>query len=588
MNITCLDYILNNIFSTYDFFLLEIYAIPEETRKEYLSKLLLRKDSSSQKNVRLLKYIYSALNENNYKLWNEEALCKNLDITPRMLDCHKSRLLKSMREFHFDWETKVKRIRENFEGDEIDLLMKTGKEMSRIGMIKEAKQVYFKAEGKINKLIQKDPSERNYLYLSDIYRRLSLYYFLQRDARKFNLYKSKCDKLLKSAARKNFSKKTSSLLKIRQLRIEYRKLKFNTPSDKNVLKSKDILEHILAEAGKIDDTENLIFSLDHLSAIYMKLRDLDKAEELVKKGIAVAEENDLTSKSIVFDVLHELIKFRRNNRNAKSFLKKLEKSYSLLNKIDCDYEDLRTIRYNYIRMLIFFNREESDSEAEKFINDLILCSNKADAISKWYLELSDRLSSSIYNWQGIMTNAGDFRLDINVNKKLLDIFEQTNYNTLIHYNKFYDPETLAVLYLNQIDLEFWKGANCNFENARYFIKKLERLIKTRHIGINPSWFISSKIGIQIFEDLSYLPKKEVFDKHFVSIKEFIESIKDEKRSFNIADELAKLIFISNRLNIQRFTHEVKNLELWLKTNHPEHYKAILNAAEIENKGFRVA
>lgn len=588
MNITRLDYILNNIFNAYDFFLLEVYAIPKETRKEYLNKLLNRKDAGSQKNVRFLKYIYSILEGNSYKEWNEEALCKKLEISRRMLDCHKSRLLKSMREYYFGWEERAKRLEEGIKGDEIDRLVATGNEMSRIGMIKEAKHVYFKAEGKINKILSKDPSEKNYIYLADIYRRLSLYYFLQRDARKFNLYKAKCDKLLKSALKRNFSVKTLTALKIRQLRTEYWKLKFNTPSDKNVLKSKSILEEILKEAGKISDYENMLFALDNLGGVYMKLRNLDKAEELIKEGLFIAEGGNLHNKSIVFEILMDLIKFRKNNKTAKSFLKKLEKAISILSNSECEYEDLKTVKYNYIRMLIFFNREGSDSAAENFINDLILYSNKADAISKWYLELSDRLSSSIYTWHGIMTGADEFQLDINVNKKLLEMFEEMNYNTLIHYNKFYDPETLAVLYLNQIDLEFWKGTACNFENAHYFIKKLDRLIKTRHIGINKSWFISSKIGIKIFEDMNIMPKKDVFDKHFVTVKEFIDSIKDEKRSFNIADELAKLIFISKKLNVKRFIYEVKNLEAWLKSNHPEHYRAIVNAAEIESKGYRVA
>lgn len=583
-----MDYILNNIFNTYDFFLLDIYAIPKESRKEYLHKLLVRKDAGSQKNVRLLKYIYSVLEGDGYKDWNEQTLCKNLKITPRMLDCHKSRLLKSMREFHFGWDEREKQIKENFTGDEIDLLMETGWEMSRIGMIKEAKQVFFKAEGKLNSKIKKDPSEKNYLYLSDIYRRVCLYYFLQRDARKFNLYKSKHDKLLKSASSKKFSSDGMTLLNIRHLRIEYRKLKFNTPSDKNILKARDILEQILKEAGKIKNYVEMLFALDHLAGIFTKLRQLDDAENLLRRGLTLAEKHDLPSKAVVFDILLELVKFRRNNKTAKSFLKKLEKAYSILKNGNYDYEDLRTIKYNHIRMLIFFNMDESDAEAEKFINDLILYSNKADAISKWYLELSDRLSSSIYRWRAVMTGTQDFKLDITINKKLLEVFEDMNYNTLIHYNKFYDPETLAILYLNQIDLEFWKGTECNFENARYFIKRLERLIKTRHIGINSSWFISSKIGLSIFEDMSHMTKKEVFDKHFISIKEFINSIKDEKRSFNIFDELAKLIYISKKLNVKRLTFEVSNLESWLKNHNSEHYKAILNASEVENKGFRVA
>src|SRR5690606_18516755 len=101
-NITPLDNILNNIFSTYDFFLFEVYAIPEDIRREYLSKLLLRKGGAKQKNVRFLRYIYRVLEENKIRMWDENLICKELGVSARMLDCYKSRILKSLREHYFE------------------------------------------------------------------------------------------------------------------------------------------------------------------------------------------------------------------------------------------------------------------------------------------------------------------------------------------------------------------------------------------------------------------------------------------------------------------------------------------------------
>lgn len=580
--------ILNNIFSTYDFFLFEVFAIPEEMRKEYLNKLLVRKNSGKQKNVRLIKFIYNILGGYDLKDWDEAYICKKLDITPRMLDCHKSRILKSLREFYFGHKD------ENIPGKDSWERLRYVNMMFYRGMVKEAKQEYLKLEKKIKSRLnnQEKNNISNYLMLSEIYLYLSHYYYYQRDQRKFNLYLGKAQKNLKSAE-KNKEKHKINLneleaIRISILKINYYKAIFKTLSGKSYDAIISVLEEIVQKAKNIDAVQEMIFAHKQLGIEYQRLKDFDMSDKNFKQGMKLAKAIKDEESIMVQELLLMLNTFFRDNKKASQLHAKSEKYYYILKNDFSDHNALLMVQSIYLRMLIFYNKESSDEVSDDFIRNLILFSQKADAISKWYLELSDRLASSLYSWEAVMLNTNEFSFDVSVNKKLLSSFEDMNYNTLIHFNKFYSPETLAVLYLNQIDLEFWKGKNCNYDNAIYFIKKLERLIKGKHVGTNPTWMISSKIGVNIFEDMKIKSSKDVFDKYFMTIKQFIESITSENHPYNILDDFAKLIFISKILKIERMTNETKNLGVWIRKNHPELVKALLSVAEIKKPGFQVA
>ena len=231
MNITPLDNILNNIFSTYDFFLFEVFAIPEEVRRDYLNKLLTRKGGAKQKNVRFLRHLYKVLEENKLNLWDEKLICHELKISPRMLDCYKSRILKSLREMYFDQNKHLQTFGEDIpDGPKRNLAI--AENMFRIGMVKEAKQIYLKLEGDIGKIKPSEQKEYREI-LSAIYEAMVTYYSFQRDLRKFNLYLSKAESNLKKALKYLLEDQTFNI-KLRVLKIRFRKLSLKTISSKNI------------------------------------------------------------------------------------------------------------------------------------------------------------------------------------------------------------------------------------------------------------------------------------------------------------------------------------------------------------------
>jgi hypothetical protein len=83
-------------------YLYEVSAIPENIREEYLQKLLKRKNSENQKNVRLIKAIYKYINEDKISRWDPEYVCKMLEINNNAAS--RNRAFKRLRQYYFKWK----------------------------------------------------------------------------------------------------------------------------------------------------------------------------------------------------------------------------------------------------------------------------------------------------------------------------------------------------------------------------------------------------------------------------------------------------------------------------------------------------
>ena len=581
--------ILNNIFSTYDFFLFEIFAIPADCRKEFLNKLLERKGSEKQKNVILLRYVYNVIDRNKPDEWEEEKVCRALKISPRMLDCHKSRILKSIREYYFRWDEIEKELRKDFKGDEIEWQMTKVRKMINIGMQKEAKHILLSLEKKLNK---EKKNKRYYLMLSEVYEHLVTFYFNYNDNRKFNDYFKKAKNLYKDFQKSgaNFAAKGNVflLLKITMNYARALGTRFKPPNPNNITDSIFIYEELARDSKKAKRYPQALRFYHKASNLYLRYGDLNSSLKICKAGYELAKKKGLDEEAILFDCQLALQQFKKNNKNAKGVFKKIEKGYQYVSANYKHTGNLIIMHLYYLSMLIFLNKDDDDKEADRYITNLILFSYKAKAISDWYRELSDRYTANLCEWKLNMKNVKDYSLSVYINTKVLKDFEEINYETLIRFNKFYDSETLAISYINQIEIEFWKGTDGNFENAQYFIKKLERLSKTKHLVTNLTWLASLKIGINIFDDLRTKKASEVFDKYYKEIREFIATVTSEDYSYNMADVISKLIFISDRLKIKKLKNDVLELEEWLKRNRPELIDAIVEQANVSDRAFKVA
>ena len=170
-----------NPFLVNDYYLFEYGAVPENIRSLFKEKVLRRKGAESQKNVKLIEYYESIIDSGSFDEDEYSGLNKKLCMSRRMLDCHKARLIKQLREYYFSWEdlpgeSEIDRIRRRFS----------------CGMLREARTELIELEKKLLK--QRGTAEQK-MVLFEISEKLFHYYNFNRDLRRTNFYYSKAGKL---------------------------------------------------------------------------------------------------------------------------------------------------------------------------------------------------------------------------------------------------------------------------------------------------------------------------------------------------------------------------------------------------------
>ena len=539
-------------FSVNDYFLMELAAIPSAFRTGFKKKLLKRKGAESQKNMALLNILDDIIENRMESVPGSAEIASMLNVSGRMLDCHKSRLIKQAREYYF----------KNPVPENIPVI-----ERIRIfysaGMIREARVLLLQ---KYDELEKRKLQPKDLPVAFEVYEKLTMYYLYLKDLRRFNFFLKKSSAAVKLINASHTSRKIKQELNVRHSLLVSHKTTFNRFRLKNIDIAVKILETALKRA--MQDTLKLKVML-RLSMLYNVSKNYDACMKILSKGYSFAVKKKHVNDAMVFESFILVKRFTRNNRLAATALKALKKNY---NKIKLNYDDinqLMDIEINYLRLLIYLNKPEADDISNDYIGRQILYSRKAEAITSWYLELSDRLSGEVTDWH---TEDGNFR--VSVNDDNLALFENINRQAVIKFNNLYSPNILAIIYINILEQEFWKFDKADFVLADFYLNKLERIVKVHNINISYSWIESSKIGIKIFETMLSSERETVYSKNSGALDLFIEKIKSQQQSFNISADYAKLLFISQKLKIKKFTEKTEEFGRWIKINHPEIINAV--------------
>lgn len=548
-----------NPFFVKDYFLFEYSAIDKNTRARFRTKLLKRKGAEEQKNVKLIDMLEEIVNEDDFNEKHYAELSKKLGISKRILDCHKSRLLKSLREHAFNWknikgESEINKIRRRFAA----------------GMLREARIELFLLEKKLKK--EKIPQKK----LPDLFeiheRSVQLYNYLKdkrRSSRSFKLaagyYRSICKSKLNEDIKVNIKIRYDLLLSV--------KLMANRFKEENLKRSLDILEKILKIHGNNLKPEPAFKIFHRMGLLYNVLKFRDDSIKAFEEGRKLAGKYGLKADEIVFESFIFLRKFSENNKLAFKALQFHRDNFRFISENFTDIQQLMDFQFNYLRFLIYAGGEETEMITEDFVSKQILYSRKAEALNSWYLELSDQLSSSIYIMK--KNNNG---FEIIINRKILDEFSLINRLSVSRFSGLFMPNSLVILYVNLAEQEFWKHKDADFEMAENFIKKTARIMKLHYINISSSWIESTRLGIKIFEMLVSEKSVKVYRKYRNSLLKFIDTIKSDKQTFNISSDFAKLIFIAGILKIEELDKKIAELSQWISENNPEIFSIIQNSA----------
>jgi hypothetical protein len=544
-----------NPFFVSDYFLFEYGAIPENVRTEYKKKVLKRKGSPEQKNLKLIEYFERKISTGLFDETEYSELSGMLNISGRMLDCHKARLIKQLREFYFRWqelpgESEIEKIRRRFS----------------IGMLREARTELIELE---KKTLKQKRSIGQKLLLYEISEKLFHYYNFTRDLRRTNHYYKTAKRLSSSIVRSKQGRKYNTEIKTRfRLLLSY-KLTMNRFKLKNLEIAVGELSGIIS-AWKKSIPVNLQLKVYHkLGLFYNILRDKDRSITALTEGKELARANNSLAEKLVFESFLMIRKFSDNNSLAGEFLEFHKRNFPALLELHTDVTQVIEFELNYLRFLIYANDPAAEEITSDYLSRQILYSRKADALNSWYLELSDQHSSSVFEWR-----KNGNRYSVSVDKNILSVFTEMNRVSTYKFSNIYSPNVQAILYINIAEQEFWKGTKADFLLAETYIKKLERIMKLYNINISSSWIESAKLGLKIFEMLEKQDSEKVYKRFSGAVTRFIIKIKSEKQSFNIASDLAKLLFINDALKVARLDDEITGFIEWIGNHHPDVLKSV--------------
>jgi len=535
-----------NPFSLKDFFIFEVGAILKTKRLQFLEKLLTRKGSGDQKNVIFLKKLNEIIDKKISINDTDTLFAKLLGVSARMLDCHRSRLLKQLRQFYFGLELRS------------DCSAEYARKLWSLGMIKEAKILFEKLQRRLENR-KRTPAES--LQLLECYSRLADYYTFNKDQKKLNLYLRKYKAVLDKMRAKQTGRKEMFNIQAGYFRMLGEKLIFNRFRKNNFYSAIGKFEKglkLARAAGNAVLSSKLSVRLAQLHNI---VNDRQDTLKMLRDAFSYAVANAAVYEAKVIHSHIVVSEFILDNSTAETALEVLSKLYKEIADEYSDVSQILDIQYNCLRLMIYLNHPDADRMSEEYINRRILYSRKAGAITSWYLEVSDLVSESVYT----VKVKEDFPV-VAIDHAMLNIFEEINNESLIRFRHVYEPNVTAIVYMNRIEQEFWKCKHADFELADLYTKKLKRIIRLHNLNFSNSWVESASLGLKIFEELISANAEKVFKRNERVINALLKKLRSKELGFNIAADFAKLVYIYQFLKVKEFRGLLENQFKWIKDN----------------------
>ncbi len=550
-------------------FILQYKAVPDEIRKQYYYGLKWKSAKKSAKRIKFIEILERYVANKIKPQWDNDAIIRKIGMSKDSYFCLKSRLLKSLREYYFNLNQK--KTVSILKKSNIEKTIADARKKITLGMIREAKSILFKCEKMI--LRSENLTSENIVTLSEIYEHLLIYYHRQRNKAGFNIIYKKLKELRGNPVK--ISSEEKNLISIRENIADAFSEIFLIRSDKS---NEVALQNYLtasALAKKIKKDKYYLKMLFYAGNIYHETGRTEIACKIFKKAYEFSLDKKLKSEKNIFHTKLMLLDFLKDNSKAKDYMLLTEKYYNeaIKNPYDVDFT-MHTL-FHYLRFTSFCGYgEKFKFLSEELVDRLFLYSRKADAVFRWYALEADKYIEEMYHWY-----EKDGNIKIKVDEHVLHAFENFNYGALLQFGKFYSYDQLSFLYTTQVELEFWKGNKCNFENAGYYMDKMKRIIKKISSYSNTEMLNTLRLCLKIMEENLYKKSEEVFIKYLPDLKILFNHLQSKEKTYNLSNEYSFLSFTAEILGINEFSMMVKSFEKWIKVNQSGIFEELLKLNE---------
>jgi hypothetical protein len=547
-------------------FILQYKAIPENVRREFYYRLKWKSSGKSAKRIKLIEILERYISQKIKPKWDKEAIARKIGISKESYFCLKCRLLQSLREYYFNWKEIEKKLVSKNKTTGLDLTMIKVRKMIELGMMRRVKNTLFKVETKI--LAEGKIDANNIVLLSEVYEHLIIYYHRQRNKLRFNIIYKNLKKLSKYKVLLN--KEQKAFLEIRTSIANAFSEIFLVRSDRSTELA--LQNYLFASklAKKLDDKYYLKM-LFYAGNIYHETGRIAQAEKTFTIGYNFASEKNLKNAKNVFHTKLMLLSFLKDNSKAKEYAVTAEKyyNYAITHPTDVDYT--MHILFHYLRFVSFEGYGEKFKYlSEELVDRLFLYLRKADAVIRWYALEADKYIDDLRYWY-----EENGYVKMKVDEYVLQAFENFNYGALLKFGKFYSYDQLAFVYITQVEIEFWKGRKCNFENANYYLDKLQRIGKKISSYSNTDMPELLRVCLKILEENIYKKSEDVFMKYLPDLKLLFNSLQSKEKNYNLSNEYSFLYCTAEILNVDEFKSMVKSFEKWIRVNKPGIFEELL-------------
>lgn len=563
--------------TSYHFFA-NISSIPEDTRKKYLQKILRRKNAGKQKNVKLIKIIFDLIEKDKQNEWDDDKICKKLDITKNMLYWHKSILLEDLRDFYFNWkEIETKEFNPaNFRDSDI-VSYEKAKKMYAIGMRMEAKTILLKLaavyERKINLQRKPKPDNEKLMILVDIYGYLMRYYFGCRNTIKFNLYWGKLKKSVE-LNKKNLSRKENAYAAMIYLTSQSLKTIFRTSDAANYREAINRLYAAFKHAESQKAYENLFFITILIDDINLRLRNENHSvvQGYIEKAYNIAVERNIEIEIITFKAI--LVCFRHEVLKPKayqSYLNEINECYQKAKKITPRSSYFTVIERAMLRMLSHHGTEEEFLEIVKSsYHSNIIESSSFEAWWRLYAYQNLKLDRHSFTWKfhKLHNTSIDFPIIDEINIASMRKLNELATNALNDYKNIFSFYVYAGIYQTIVTAEFFTEDRGNYKRAMLFIKRIENMEKTRPLP-GKKYVELIKLGIFVIEDAVYKNEEHLREKYQNQLEELLNYFLETAQGSNLIDRYSVLVRIAQQSNVKFLWELVENYYTKLKNVIPE-------------------
>jgi hypothetical protein len=564
-------------------YLIEVSAIPREIRDEYREKLLKRKNSSQQKNVKLLKYIYDYVNENRMSEWNPKEVSKQTCISINAIYTQKSRLLKGLREYYFKWKEKEREIKTNvekiycdgsfyMEGEQtVTLMLEKARKMAEIGMVREAKCMYLKLE----KTARSSYINQAYMYLiiSEIYEYLSYYYFNKRNKRRVLHCINNLNKVVETVKILN-TKTTEEQKAILDIRLNFAKFYsfcIEWYSNPNAEMTSDYLGRVYSLSMKFNNYPFLLKVLHGMAIIELVKENhtkasYTKAKDICMEGLGAALKQKNKAAQLTFSSMLYHIKVNTglnshalNNNSIVKYYHKIKNSSPF---------NLWTIFLENSIVMTYYPEKKKEILAifrEQITSNIMLGDFGFSVYWKFILDAelyNDKLLSffNIYNihFKGY--------LEIKkIDECILDDIKKICLNTECYHTKINDFGLSWLVLKLKLTTYYFREDGFDYDEVMKLLKAMEQMKKKNKNIPGVRTYELLKLCFKMFEHQGN--PKYMLNKYELKFKKSVDYLKNNPELTII--DYAIVSSLARRLRQREVTKIVKDFYRWMETNHPE-------------------